>query len=114
MYDRRVAVYDATRKLISTVTLHGQTTPDDPAHFYEGTRGAEFLFDGDTRKFVMNIGDMAFRARMARRSWERQPGHPRGDQLIEQEEEILRFLTDEDKHLDKFFGRYLDLSKVAL
>jgi hypothetical protein len=114
MYDRRFAVYEATKNLISTATLHGQITPDDLGDFYGGIHGAEFLFDGDTRNFVMKIGDMAFRARMARVSLERHPDHPRGDQLIDQEEEILRFLRDEDKQLEKLFCRYLNLSNVAL
>jgi hypothetical protein len=35
--------------------------------FYEGIRGAEFLFDGKTRDFVMKIGDMAWKANSAGR-----------------------------------------------
>ena len=70
LFEKRYAVYQATQGLIST--LHG-LTPEDMGEFYEGIRGAEFLFDGETRKFLMNIGDMALRARMKRFQLEQQP-----------------------------------------
>jgi hypothetical protein len=60
LFERRFAVYQATQRLIST--LHG-LTPEGMGDFYDGIRGVEFFFDGDTRNFLMDIGDMALRAR---------------------------------------------------
>jgi hypothetical protein len=114
MYDKRFAVYEATKTLINAAAVQGQAMQDDLNHFYDGIRGAEFLFDGDTRDFVMKIGDMAMRARMIRARLDRQPDHPQADKLIDQEEDILDFLRERDAHLEKLFGRYLDLSKVGL
>jgi hypothetical protein len=112
LFEKRFAVYQATQTLIST--LHGGLTPEDMGHFYEGIRGAEFFFDGDTRNFLMNIGDMALRARSKRFQLEQQPNHPNLDQLIKEEESILNFLRQQDQNLERLFSRYLDLSKVGL
>jgi hypothetical protein len=115
MYERRFAIYDATKTLVNVVTLHGQTTRDDLANFYAGIRGAEFLFDEETRGFLETIGQMGFKARMKRTSLERSPNHPRADNLIDEEETVIRFLSDYGGgRLEKLFSRYLDLSKVGL
>jgi hypothetical protein len=104
MFDRRVAVYNATKDLIGTIQIHGQTLPEDLERFYRGIRGAEFLFDGDTRAFVMRIGDMSFRARMARLQWERRGADAAADRLIDEEENILEFLQTQDQNLERIFA----------
>jgi len=114
LYERRFAVYDATKKLLATIGLHGQVTPDNLGEFYIGVRGAEFLFDGELRNFLMQIGDIGFRARMARSSWERRVSDPSVDKLIDEEEAILSFLHDQDRRLETMFSRYLDLSAAGL
>lgn len=77
-------------------------------------RGAEFLFDGATRTFVAQIGDMAYKARMTRASLSRFPDHPSANRLIDEEEEFLTFLRDKNEDFEEMFKRYLDLSKVGL
>jgi hypothetical protein len=114
MYEKRFAVYSAARKLINTAEVHGQTTIDDLGDFYQGIRGAEFLFDGDTRTFVSKIGVMAFKARSARARLQRQPNHPKSDELNDEEDKMLDFLRREGDKLETVFNRYLDLSKVGL
>jgi hypothetical protein len=59
-------------------------------------RGAEFLFDGETRKFVRKIGDMGFKARMARFRREQSEHHPHTDKLIDEEEDIVDFLREQE------------------
>jgi hypothetical protein len=117
LFEKRAAVYEATKDLINTIQAHGQISAEDLVEFYGGIRGAEgaeFLFDGDTRNFIMNIGEMGFRARMARLASERQLHIPTADKLIDEEEDILQFLQEQAPNLEKMFGRYLDLSKVGL
>jgi hypothetical protein len=114
MFEKRFAVYEATKNLINAVTSHGGVIPEDLGAFYNGVRGAEFLFDGETRDFVVKIGEMGFKARMARVRRERSDHHPRADELIDEEEEILKFLRDQDARLETMFSPYLDLSKVGL
>jgi len=114
MYDKRFVVYEAVKSLASTIGLHGQVTIDDLGEFYHGVRGAEFLFDGDTRDFVEKIGIMAFKARMMRASLDKQPDHPREAKLSDEEEDILDFIRNQSEHLEPLFRRYLDLSKAGL
>jgi hypothetical protein len=115
MFEKRFAVYKATQNLIIAVTSHGGATREELGEFYNGIRGAEFLFDGETRDFVMKIGDMVSRARMARVRRERSDHHPRTDELIDEEENILEYLSElHGKDLEDKFGRYLDLSKAGL
>ena len=82
--------------------------------FYDGIRGAQFLFDGDTRDLLNTIGDLALKARMRRAQLERTPSHPNLDQLIDEEENVLGFLRQMDQRVEDLFRRYLDLSKVGL
>jgi hypothetical protein len=114
MFDRRIAVYDATKALTNMASLHGQVTMEDLGRFYETIRGSEFLFFGETRKFVTNIGITAFKARMARASLQKSANHPREDRLLAEEQEMLDQLRAADEKLEKLFARYLDLSKVGL
>lgn len=114
MFEKRYKVYEAVKNIISAATLHGGVLPTDLNAFYDGIRSAEFLFDGDTRDFVMNIGQMAWRAKNARARRERSGQHPQTDELIDEEEHISRFLSEQDEALEDLFRPYLDLSKVGL
>ena len=112
MFEKRYGVYEAIRSLIGTAELHRQITSEDLSEFYHGIRGAEFLFYGATRKFIESIGNMTFRARMARVALSKD--HTRADRLIAEEKDVLAFLRDQDAALEKTFSRYIDLSKVGI
>jgi hypothetical protein len=112
MFEKRYGVYDAIRSLIGTGELHRQITSEDLGKFYHSIRGAEFLFDGATRNFITKIGDLAFRARMARAALSKE--HPRADRLIVEEKDVLAFLRDQDAALEKTFNRYIDLSILGI
>ena len=88
--------------------------PNDLGKFYEGIRGAEFLFEGDTKDFVHEIGVKALKAMMARVRLDRQPDHPKAAKLIDEEEDILEFLRAEASKLERMFSRYLDMARIGL
>lgn len=111
LFEKRAAVYEATKRLISVVQLHGQITAEDLGEFNGAVRGAEFLFDGDTRAFVEKIGLMGFRARMASLAYDRQENRT---ELVDEVEDILEFLQQQGPNLEKMFAKYLDLSKIGL
>jgi hypothetical protein len=113
LYEKRSAVYEAVKNLVNAETQYG-ATQDDLNAFYNGIRGAEFLFDGETRDFVMKIGDMAWRAINAHARYQRNPNHPQADRLIDEAEELVKFLGEQDQPLEKMFKPYLDLSKAGL
>jgi len=114
LYEKRLAVYDAIRSLLSTVTLQGQVTVEDLGKFHTGVRGAEFLFYGEAKAFVTTVGARAARAMAKRALLQRQPNHPRADQLIDEEEDLLEFLRSQSEHLDRIFAPYLDLSEIGI
>ena len=75
-----------------------------------GIRGAEFLFDGRTKDFVTNIRQMAWKASNAR-AWRQRS---ETDKLIDEEQDILDFLSGPSEGLEDIFRPYLDLSKAGL
>jgi hypothetical protein len=77
-------------------------------------RITDFLFDGEARDFVMKIGDMAWRAKTARARRHRSDHHPQTDKLIDEEENILNFLSVQSEAIEDVFKPYLDLSKAGL
>jgi hypothetical protein len=113
LYEKRFAVYEAVKNLINTAGS-GSVIQKDLDVFYEGIRGAEFLFDGETRDFAMKIGDMAWRANLARARRDRSAHHPQTDKLIDEEEDILNFLSGQSEAIEETFRPYLDLSKAGL
>lgn len=110
LYEKRFAVYEAIKTIIITAHLHGGVTQGDLDAFYEGIRGAEFLFDGRTKDFVTNIRQMAWKASNARARRQRSET----DKLIDEEQDILDFLSEQAGALENMFRPYLDLSKAGL
>jgi hypothetical protein len=59
------------------------------------------------------IGDMAWRAKTTR-AWQRSGNHPQPDKLIDEEENILNFLSVQSEEIENVFKPYLDLSRAGL
>jgi hypothetical protein len=114
LYEKRFKVYEAVESIISAATVHDPVTLEEFIEFHRAIIGAEFLFDGDTRDFIVKIGQMAWRARNAREQRERSGHHPQTDNLINEEEGIVSFLLGQEQALEKMFRPYLDLSRVGL
>jgi len=110
MFEKRFAVYEAIKNIINTAYLHGGVTQGDLDVFYQGIRGAEFLFKKDTKDFVANICQMAWKASNARARRQRSET----DKLIDEELDILDFLSGQAEGLENMFRPYLDLSKAGL
>ena len=114
MFEKRFAVYEATKDFLGTsINLH-QTTPQNFIVFRNGIRGVEFLFDKQTRSYLMELYSMAWRAQNLRTKIPQQPNDPDLGTFIKDEEEILKFFLEQDKMLEDMFRPYLDLSKVGL
>jgi hypothetical protein len=62
----------------------------------------------------MKIGDMAWRAQLARARREQSAHHPQTDKLIDEEEDILNFISVQTEAIEDVFKPYLDLSKAGL
>jgi hypothetical protein len=114
MFDRRYAMYEATKFLFGTIAINGSVTSKDFADFREKIRGAEFLFDGEARQFFQRLLDLSWRAYMARSRQKRTKDDAILNRLFDEEDECLRLVEAEGPNLEKLFFKYLDLSKLGL
>jgi len=121
LYEKRFAVYEATKKLSDAATmhvdpkaLHGSRVSAENLHAYLNTiRGSQFLFDGDARKFLVDIQDMIWEATNTLARLGRSPRHDPVDTELEQLP-ILRFLAGHNKTLEDLFKPYIDLSQIGI
>lgn len=60
LFDRRFAVYDATRELIRTVVQHGQATEQQIFDFRMKTRDAKFLLDDEISAYLEEFSNKAW------------------------------------------------------
>jgi hypothetical protein len=114
MFDRRYAMYEATKFLYGTIAINGSVTSNDFADFREKIRGAEFFFDGEVRHFFERLLDLSWRAHLARSRQKRANDDATLDKLFEDEDKCLQLIDAEGPNLEKFFSKYLDLSKTGL
>jgi len=114
MFDRRYAIYNATKLLIDKITLNDQVSSSDYIEFRNNVRGAEFFFDGDTREFLQRLIDLSWKAYMARSRQGRTTDDARYGKLLDEETQCLELVQAEGPNLERIFGRYLSLSKIGL
>jgi hypothetical protein len=115
LFERRFAVYEATRKLISKVGLGGTLEKGDLWTFEDATRGAEFLFQGPAREFLKKIGGMAEAVIISGMVQGETREEERLRLLKERQNELLEFIAFQNSqiaHFDSMFRTHLDLSKV--
>jgi hypothetical protein len=114
MFERRYAMYEATKFLFGTIAINGSVTSSDFADFREKIRGAEFFFDGEARQFFQRLINLSWRAYMARSRQKRAKDDAVLNKLFDEEDECLRLVDAEGPNLEKLFSKYLDLSKIGL
>ena len=114
MFERRYAMYEATKFLFGTIAINGSVTSSDFADFREKIRGAEFFFDGEARQFFQRLLDLSWAAYMARSRQKRVKDDTTLNKLFDEEDECLRLVDAEGANLEKLFSKYLDLSKIGL
>jgi hypothetical protein len=110
MFDRRYSKYEATKLLIDKIAINGQVSSTDLAEFRRNVRGAEFLFDGEARKFFKSLIDLSLRADVARRAKD----ETALGELFYEEDQYLKLVEAESPNLEKIFARYLDVSKMGV
>jgi len=104
LFEKRFNIYEVTKDFINKTTVHGTASIDDITEFYSGIRGAEFLFKGDARLFMMKIAETAFKVHGHRKALEYTPAHPQRDRIIDEEQELLDHLRSyEGDKLEKLF-----------
>ena len=114
MFDRRYSMYEATKLLIDKIAINGQVSSADLVEFRRNVRGAEFLFDGEARKFFKSLIDLSMRADLARTKQARAKDETALGELFDEEDQYLKLVEAESPNLEKIFARYLDLSKMGI
>ena len=114
MFDRRYSMYEATKLLIDKIAINGQVSSADLAEFRRNVRGAEFLFDGEARKFFKSLIDLSLRADLARSKQAEAKDETALGELFDEEDQYLKLVEAESPNLEKIFARYLDLSKMGV
>lgn len=114
MFDRRYSMYEATKVLIDKIAINGQVSSTDLAEFRRNVRGAEFLFDGEARKFFKSLIDLSLRADLARSKQAAAKDETALGDLFDEEDQYLKLVEAESPNLEKIFGPYLDLSKMGI
>ena len=114
LFEKRYAIYVATKSLVEKVAVHGQITLGDLGDYQRTIEGAEFLFGGEARIYFQKIIDLCFKAQMARRKQDRTKDQQVLDKLVDEEEEIWTWLQTQGPHLETMMRQYLDLSKVGV
>jgi hypothetical protein len=114
MYDRRYAVYEATKALIDKVAVNGQLLIEDIQEYHQKARGSEFFFDGETKAYLKEISERCWRCYQAQRRQSRASNDEILGQLIDEEFELIEFIVAEGPKLEGKFEKFLDLSRVGL
>ena len=114
MFDRRYSMYEATKLLIDKIALNGQVSSTDLAEFRRHVRGAEFLFDGEARKFFKCLIDLSLRADLARSKQAEAKDETALGEFFDEEDQYLKLVEAESPNLENIFARYLDVSKMGI
>jgi hypothetical protein len=59
LYDRRYRIFDAARRLLSEIIIHGNATDEALRAFVLGTSDALFLLDDDLAKYLAEMSQHA-------------------------------------------------------
>ena len=114
MFDRRYSMYEATKMLIDKIAINGQVSSADLAEFRRNVRGAEFLFDGEARKFFKSLIALSVQADLARSRQASAKDETALGEFFDEEDQYLKLVEAEGPNLEKIFARYLDLSGVGV
>jgi hypothetical protein len=115
LFDRRVAVYDAMKRFVADIISSGTTTLDSLVAMLRETRHAQFLFKssddiaGFIKHFYNRGVDLKFTKKeheSIRSSQEESKRH----RLINRENDLLRWFTDQSDVIDDKFRPYLQLA----
>jgi hypothetical protein len=115
LFDRRLAVYKATRKIISHVGLGGQVEKDDFFELDRAVEGAEFLFRGEAREFFRKIRIMCEGILILELIVNKSAAEDEKQRLTTRKNEMLSFIGQYNAEIEKFenmFRPYLDLSTI--
>ncbi|MER8581727.1 hypothetical protein NKG95_24060 [Mesorhizobium sp. M1423] len=81
LFEKRLAVYERTRRAVSVVNTHGKASPDAEADLLAAMNSAEFLFGKDVRDYLQKLWERFVRLGAASAMIEGTEGEERKRQI---------------------------------
>lgn len=112
LFDRRYKVYDATRRFLIAIDSEADFSNTQLFNFTAETSDAIFLFNSDVIDYLELIKNRSIEMRLKEKnSISMQDGNERS-RLIEENAELLLWLSEEIKNMKSVFSPYLDFSHI--
>lgn len=112
LFDRRFAVYEATRKLVSALLQKTKMHDDEHREFINKTWNARFLFDREFCEYIENFRIIAINLNLYHETYEQKMNDPARGEAIKEHYDRLKYVMAESQKLEERFLPYLDLSHV--
>lgn len=109
-FDKRFAVFEATRKFLERATVQGQVLPQDENEFFAATRGATFLFkDQAVAAYIDELRKRMIDLSMGRKALEDpNPRHP--EQMRKKYLEDQKWVRAQYGEIENIFRPHLQLN----
>lgn len=110
LFDKRFAVFQATRSFLSSVLRDGRVTHEALETYRLGIIDSVFLLDSATSEFLWGLYKTGLAAIRYNSSLEGVPVGEKRSQLVSQETAEVKKLTDEIGNLQNRFEKFLKLA----
>jgi hypothetical protein len=112
LFDRRWAVYIATREMLSEMFTHGKTSAEAEQRFLQGIRGASWLFDARVDAYLRSEVWAKVALLNAANSMLEPTAPPQGrEDAAKKKFEIMRWVSEQDVAVDALFDRFLRMDE---
>ena len=107
VFDKRYAVYEATRKYLEIITQYGEATKEQTDEFLRNADAKDFLFESDVQDFLKELlkkgGELSrIGASLKAEAKER-------DKLVKQRSELVKWAAKQFEVSIEAFGKYLKM-----
>lgn len=114
LFDKRYTVYEGVKSFIEEVIREGHPTKEDIFDLKRKTHDVDFLFGEDIRNRVDEIVEKGARLKTLNEYLAVTPDNPEDkdrEELIEEEEELLNWFTNEYTRTREKFAQYLKIDE---
>lgn len=111
LYDRRIKIYYAVRRLLGEHTLTGQITDEDLGMFWKDTHEAQFILPRRIGKVVKDVEDEALQLQATLRRAKNVTSQAEQEKLAEREEHQSDALRKHLARIGPMFDRYLHVGR---
>ena len=107
LFEKRFAIFAATRKLLSIILTEANLTLAQLFEYRAAVAEAAFLFDSDITNYLDEIDKKALRFHFTNDRIRQQPAVENYQQFVDENFQLLTWLTDELSQLKGRFAPYL-------